>query len=225
MNDITLTSNRIIYNNAVWNVRTVQEAKRVILTEGGGLSPMQRWEIETPLLVEQILSLFPELSPSSWVLDYGVGVGRIAGPLIERTGCRVVGVDISPSMRALATNHVASERFVAVPPEMVPFMATRFDLALAVWSLQHAEDPAEAIALIRAMLYSPFLERDHAVRGKLFVLNDYERRVPTVKNTWDDDGLDIRALLQDGGFVELQRGEPSIGIADAPGWAFWGIYQ
>ena len=92
-------------------MRTVAEAKRIILTPEGQSSE-QRWQRETPLLVA-LIERGCEINEHSWVLDYGCGIGRLAKTLIERHDCRVVGVDISPSMRALAANYVNSPRFLA----------------------------------------------------------------------------------------------------------------
>lgn len=41
------------------------------------------------------------------VLELAVGTGRIAIPIAQRTGKRVVGLDLSPSMLALAREHAA----------------------------------------------------------------------------------------------------------------------
>ena len=39
--------------------------------------------------------------PIENVLDYGCGIGRIAKELILKTSCKVIGVDISESMRKM----------------------------------------------------------------------------------------------------------------------------
>ncbi len=41
------------------------------------------------------------------VLELAVGTGRIAVPIVQRTGRRVIGIDLSPSMLALAREHAA----------------------------------------------------------------------------------------------------------------------
>ena len=41
------------------------------------------------------------------VLELAVGTGRVAIPVVQRTGRRVIGLDLSPSMLALARQHAA----------------------------------------------------------------------------------------------------------------------
>jgi SAM-dependent methyltransferase len=124
------------------------------------------------------------------LLDYGCGIGRSAKELIARCGCHVIGVDISPSMRALAAVYVASDRFFACPPEMLDLLTARgiaFDAAISVWVLQHCFRPADDMARIGRALDG---------RGGLFVVNQRNRAVPTAERGWVDDGADIDALLR-----------------------------
>src|SRR5207253_4358717 len=109
----------------------------------------------------------------SWVLDYGCGVGRIAKELIGNFGCRVVGVDFSPSMRLLASEYVLSERFVVWSPEVLEKMiATGFraDFCVSIWVIQHVFAPGDVIDQI---------ERSLRTGGLLYALNQKDRCVPT----------------------------------------------
>lgn len=133
------------------------------------------------------------------MLDYGCGIGRMAKELIARYGCSVIGVDISPNMRAIAVAYVGSDRFFVCPPAMLDLLAERgvaFDLALAVWVLQHCANVHDDIARIARAL---------APTGGLFVVNQRTRSVPTVELGWIDDGIDIYALLRET-FHQRSRG-------------------
>lgn len=60
------------------------------------------------------------------LLDYGAGDGYVAARLRLPPGCRYLGVEPSPSARALAVKAAPRLTFAAVPPPW------RFDLALSM---------------------------------------------------------------------------------------------
>ncbi len=200
----------VTYNPHIFDVRTTAEAKRVILTPEGQSSD-ERWRRETPLLMD-LISGGCDLNENSWVLDYGVGIGRIAKALIDRYDCRVVGVDISPSMRALAANYVSSPRFFACSPHMLPWLGIRYDLGLAIWTLQHCLNPAEDIAIMRSVLVDLTKPPDDREKHKLFVVNNKTRCMPTVAHGWANDGLDVQQMLADAGAHRFNGGalDPTI---------------
>ncbi len=171
------------YSPAIFNVGTMDQAKRIILTQEDALTTDQRWKRETPYLVSLIEQSIP-LDDTSVVLDYGCGIGRMSKALIERFNCRVIGVDISRSMRALAADYVGSDRFLACAPEALGWLGVRFDAALTVWVLQHCYAPQDDIERIKS-----------ALDGPLFVVNDRQRIVPTREVTWINDGKDIAQML------------------------------
>jgi len=213
MTEITLT-----YRPGIFDVATPEQAKRIILT-ADGTTTEHRWATETPYLTELLTRAMP-LTEQSLVLDYGCGIGRMARALIDRHGCRVIGVDISPSMRALAVGYVDSDRFLACPPEMLDELIVRglaCDAALSVWVLQHCPKLGEDIVRIARALRPA---------GHLFVVNQHYRAVPTVEHDWFNDGLDVLGLL--GGVFEQRAGGPldaahtSDIIANA---AYWAAFQ
>jgi len=112
-----------------------------------GSLPKNRRGKETIYLVEDIgqrLGLHPDMC----ILDYGCGIGRLSKALIERFGCRVIGVESSQSMHSLAPQFVLSERFSIWSPATLEAMCKRgfrADGAIAVRALAH---PGEAASII-----------------------------------------------------------------------------
>ena len=201
------------YFPEVFDATDLDRAKRIILTdEGAGADTEARWALETPYVLELIGQVFAP-RPDMLVLDYGCGIGRIAKALIETHGCRVIGLDISPRMRALAVDYVASERFLTVSPEQFEMLlagGVRVDAAVAVWVLQHCFRPADDIDRIRRAL---------AADGRCFVLNMPKRAVPARRDggaegegfVWVADGIDVAALLRKALLAETG------GVPDKPG--------
>ena len=191
---------QLTYNPGVFAVDSIPAAMSIILTAEDSTTE-KRWRTETPYLAD-LINKNLELSPNSWVLDYGCGIGRIAKELIARHGCQVVGVDISPSMRALAPTYVASDRFFACASAMLDGLIERgiaFDAAISIWVLQHCLHPGDDIARIKRALRP---------QGKLFVMNTIHRAVPTRELAWVNDGIDLRSELGRE-FTQLVEGAPA----------------
>jgi len=187
----------LTYRPDIFDVNDLESAKQIILTQEPGTTTEERWEYETPYLVDEIGRALG-LDHRSCVLDYGCGIGRIARGLIERYGCSVVGVDISTSMRQLAPGYVQSDRFAACAPGMLDRMIAqgfRATHACACWVIQHCEAPAVDLARIDSALVS---------NGRLFVLNNNDRCVPTDQG-WASDGISVEKLLTEK-FDKLAKG-------------------
>jgi SAM-dependent methyltransferase len=199
------------------DIETVDEAVSIITTETEGMTAQQRWENETPALMALIEKY---VKKESFVLDYGCGIGRLAKPLIAKHQCKVVGVDISPNMRALAASCVDSPLFCAIDPLMFDVLVNgfKFDAAISVWALQHCVDLDAVIRRLSSVV---------KVGGHLFVVNNKGRCVPVEGGEWADDGLDIEAMIKSSGFSEIEQGKLDEQIA--PGWmregTFWAIYR
>lgn len=180
----------LTYDPWMFDVTTLDAAKRIILTPASGIDTEQRWSTETPYLAD-LVDRTLHLDERSLVLDYGCGVGRLSKELIARYGCRVVGVDISTGMRTLAVQYVDSDRFFACGPDGLDSLVahgTLFDLAVAVWVLQHCGNVTEDIErIVRAL----------APTGRLFVVNEKGRLVPTAGTDWANDGIDVLTLLRE----------------------------
>lgn len=209
----------LTYNPKIFDVADEQAARRIILTTEGGVGTDLRWENETPYLAE-LISQKLQLQGGQLVLDYGCGIGRMAKALIERTGCQVLGVDISTDMRGLAPAYVASALFSVVSRRMFEVLVAkglRVDAAISIWVLQHCLAPAEDIGLMRSSLGD---------QGRVMVVNNNGRAVPTVEKSWANDSLDIRQCLS----AQLAEGEAGQLDASRVGdlvaqHAFWATYK
>jgi 2-polyprenyl-3-methyl-5-hydroxy-6-metoxy-1,4-benzoquinol methylase len=180
-------NNTAVFRPEVFEVQSFDQAKRIIVTPEIGTTTEERWTKETAYLLDDIPK-FLSITEESWVLDYGCGIGRISKGLIEKFGCRVVGVDASKSMRLMAPEYVLSERFVVWSPETFDAMVAkgfRANGAICLWVIQHVLRPQEDIARIKSGL---------AENGRLYSLNQNIRCVPTDKG-WANDGYDVRSGL------------------------------
>lgn len=204
------------YRPEIFDVADITQAKGIILTPEGKRSTDERWRKETPYLVD-LIGAKTSINKGSIVLDYGCGVGRMSKALIERYGCRVIGVDISHSMRALAMAYVSDPRFVVCHPEALEWIAPDlgFDLAISIWVLQHCQDVECDIDRIY---------RWARIGGEFFVVNDNNRLVPTDKG-WLSDGKSVRDLLF-ARFKNAQNGDLDIenvgeAVASSSYWSVW----
>lgn len=206
------------YNPEVFDVADEAAARRIILTPEWGQDTEERWRRETPYLLDLIAERMPPRA-GSLVVDYGCGIGRIAKGLIERFDCRVLGVDLSQDMRALAPRYVDSVVFSTVSLPMFRTMVDaglRVDAAVAIWVLQHSLKPGIDAGLLRDSLKPG---------GGLFVVNLKGRAVPTREKAWANDGVDVRALLADQ-FQPVAEGELDDRIVppQTRELSFWGQY-
>lgn len=187
----------LTYNPSVFHVNDIPQAMSIIMTPEGSTTA-DRWEKETPYMADLIADQFA-ITENSLVLDYGCGIGRMSHELIKRHNCRVVGIDISPSMRALSIIYTRTNRFMSCSHEMIEGLAARglkFDLALSIWVLQHCATPADDVARIKSVIKPG---------GGLFVANGINRSIPTAEQGWVNDGIDVKAMLA-GEFETIKLG-------------------
>ena len=166
--------------------KSIEHAKDICLSPDS--SKPNKFLDETKFLVD-FLKEKKYVNPTTKILDFGCGVGRVAKMLIEDVRCKVIGVDISEPMLNAAVEYVNNKDFIPglykknTSTEDKP----KFDLIIATFVLQHSEHPIEDIKFIKELL----------VEGGTFVLvNEGHRYVPSDidKNNhviWDDDGINI----------------------------------
>ena len=180
---------RHVYRPDAFNARSLKQARRIILTPEDDVTSEERWRQETPWVanaLEHVLQIRPEHT----VIDFGCGIGRLAKGLVSGLGCAVLGVDISPTMRAHAALYVRNPQFSALAPEGLARLAgagLQADSAFAVWVLQHCMEPKDEIARIRAALKPG---------GRFAVINSHLRWIPTQKG-WVQDRKNVSAALDD----------------------------
>jgi SAM-dependent methyltransferase len=84
-------------------------------------------------------------APGRLTLDVGCGEGRI-GRLLQPAGHRLVGLDSSPALAALAREGGSYDRVLDADAAEIPLDDGAVDLVVAFMSLHDMDDPARAIA-------------------------------------------------------------------------------
>jgi ubiquinone/menaquinone biosynthesis C-methylase UbiE len=191
-----------------------KRARELILTKNFTMSSDERWEKETPYLLDKIDKALP-ISSEHLVLDYGCGIGRLAKAIIEKYRCRVLGIDISSSMRTMAESYVGSSLFRAIHPTQLDVELSSglaVDHAYAVWVLQHTADPRQELRRLQ-----------HVVKpgGSLYIVNTAGRCVPCDLG-WVNDGIDIYELMPTFSFQETHKEKMDLyPDENDPGKAHW----
>lgn len=207
------------YEDGCFYPENQEKAKSIILTGENGTPVQERWEKETPYLLELISQNF-NLNSDSLVLDYGCGIGRISKEIIAKFGCRVLGVD-NRRMIALSDDYVQSDRWSTCIPEYLPKIKPQFDLAISVWVLQHCLNAYKSIKEIKDLLKPG---------GELFLVNSYHRAIPLFyqnQHVWHNDGVDVREILKEEFEVriEAQKLDKNFVEMDPKGPAYYGVYR
>jgi ubiquinone/menaquinone biosynthesis C-methylase UbiE len=95
------------------------------------------------------------------VLDVGTGPGYVAmevARLLEGTGCRVVGMDLSQAMLTIAAENASDRGLNGLltwregDAKAMPFDDNEFDLVISNDSLHHWEDPLQVVDEIARVL-------------------------------------------------------------------------
>ncbi len=204
------------YDAGVFEAGNLDDARRIILTPETGRTTDERWQLETPYLVDLAAENL-RVNETSVVVDYGCGIGRLAKELIVRYGCRIIGVDISASMRALAERYVDSDRFLTCAPEGLNILGEAVaDAALAVWVLQHCPQPTDDLVCIKRLLKTD---------GRLLVVNENRRCIPT-KTGWMSDSLDVQQILAaQFELVAQDHMDPGVVTPAVSERTFWALYS
>ncbi|MFH9138052.1 class I SAM-dependent methyltransferase [Streptomyces sp. NPDC017524] len=88
---------------------------------------------------ESLERLLGDLAPGSRVLDVGSGTGRPTARALTDAGHRVLGVDVSPVMTALAARQVPEAEFRCADVRDLPLSDGEFDAVCVYFSLLQLE--------------------------------------------------------------------------------------
>ncbi|MFI1224727.1 MULTISPECIES: class I SAM-dependent methyltransferase [unclassified Streptomyces] len=88
---------------------------------------------------ESLDRLLADLAPGSRVLDVGSGTGRPTAQTLADAGHRVLGIDVSPVMTALAARQVPAAEFRCADIRDLPLAEGAFDAACVYFSLLQME--------------------------------------------------------------------------------------
>ena len=89
--------------------------------------------------------------PRRVTLEIGCGEGRVCRDLVAR-GHRVIGLDISPTLAALAAHADRASRYLVADGATLPFRSGAFDLVVAYNSLMDVDDmPAVVLEMARVL--------------------------------------------------------------------------
>jgi ubiquinone/menaquinone biosynthesis C-methylase UbiE len=111
----------------------------------------------TPPIARRLCSL-AELEPEDTVLDIGTGTGIVAVEAARHVapGGRVIGIDLSRGMLAVARKHAAEFRdtleFREMDAERLEFPDCSFDSVVSLFALLHFPNPLRALREIRRTL-------------------------------------------------------------------------
>ncbi len=102
---------------------------------------------------ESLERLLADLAPGSRVLDVGSGTGRPTAKTLADAGHRVLGVDVSPVMTALAARQVPEAEFRCADIRDLPLTEGGFDAVCVYFSLLQLER-GEQIELLERLVRS-----------------------------------------------------------------------
>jgi SAM-dependent methyltransferase len=86
-------------------------------------------------------------------LDLCCGQGNVSEALLNR-GCRVIGLDFSPAMLALARQRAQTATFIEADAQDLPFKNAEFDLVVSNLGVCHVPDQPRALTEARRVLRS-----------------------------------------------------------------------
>jgi ubiquinone/menaquinone biosynthesis C-methylase UbiE len=90
------------------------------------------------------------------VLEVGVGSGRISVPILKAIGCRIVGLDLSKEMLALAKKKTSDNKerlnLVLGDAEHLPFTNERFDAIVCISTMHYFQSTEKSLTKIARAL-------------------------------------------------------------------------
>ncbi|MBI2023075.1 class I SAM-dependent methyltransferase [Candidatus Giovannonibacteria bacterium] len=174
----------------VFEVASLESAQKIILTPEKGYKTEERWQVETPEHAALIKGL---TASDATVLDFGIGIGRIAKELLLGTrNLNIVGVDASRTMIRLCREYMpqyvhnrltlyASDEISRIPDKSV-------DLIYAIYVLQHVE-----ARILEKTIDELF--RILKPSGKFYVFNLFKRSAIDKNGKFYDDKIDLLSIL------------------------------
>ena len=137
-----------------------------------------------------------DAGPGDTVLDVATGTGTVAIELVRRKGCRVVGLDQSVEMLAVAREQVPpGVELVHADADHLPFEDASFDALTFTYLFRYVDDPAATLAEL-ARVVKP----GGTIAGLEF-------------------GLPENAVARAAWEAYVRAGLPAAGRLISPGWA------
>ncbi len=103
--------------------------------------------------IPALLSLLPDIQGKN-ILDLGCGFGEHCRMFVEKGAAKVVGIDISEKMLAVAQEENSDERitYINMPMENIDELKGKFDLVISSLAFHYVEDFKGVIGKINNLL-------------------------------------------------------------------------
>jgi len=157
--------------------------------------------------------------PSDRILDLGCGTGIVARVLRERLGggARLAGLDLSGAMIAKARSIAPDIEWHEGNATALPFADGSFDVVLSQQMLQFCRDRKAAAREIRRIMApggrlvaSTWRPRPHQPLYDALGLIAERHLGPSNDLRWSLDGEELRALLEEAGFIDVRVAQASL---------------
>ena len=181
-----MVAKQYTYKPDFFEPENFEHAKRIVIGYGNIETP-DKWIEETKWIIE-LLANYNFLNTDSIVVDWGVGVGRVAKEIIDTFGCKVIGVDINESMLAYATEYCNSPNFIGISPSEFQNYTGEITNAISIWALQHSITVQEDLDIIKSKL---------TPTGRLFIFEARYRTIPVERPADILDGPTVRWAIGD----------------------------
>lgn len=165
---------------------SINDAKKVILTDWYSFSSDYRWQFEAGL---QLLELRKFIRENSVICDFGIGIGRISKEILKKfRSVYIIGIDSSKTMLNQCRQNIPSayhNRLKLVPFDRIKAVKTKsIDFAFAIYVFQHIPANLFKVALKE-------LKRIIKPEGFLYLFNNNVRYVVdgALREQWYDDKL------------------------------------
>ena len=155
--------------------------------------------------LEEIAKYLPATANLS-ILDLGCGTGRFTAPLARRFAARVIGLDLSKKMLALAARTLGDSGAVLVQgaAETMPFSDQFFDVVFVSMVLHHIRSSPSAIDEIRRVIKpgGKLLVRTASLETmNSYLWASFFPEAARIEASRVLSRAEIRDLLSDGGFT------------------------